>query len=138
METTNSFTPPKISKESFDKVESFLHVFDTWSLLSFEQIAQCIKSLILPMLLSMREITPTEAVDLSMVELDFQTDRWGRVEWHHDIERQAVYAKIAASSAVMLYGNSSIEEYSYSPLDRLKLIAHELELEGLKRLKEQA
>ena len=75
----------------------------------------------------MREITAKEAVDLSLVELDFQTGRWGKVEWHHDVEREDMYAKVAAATMVIHHSGRSEEIYTLSPLERLKMVADELE-----------
>lgn len=123
---SNSFMPPEVNDEAVTKVENYLQTFDMWALLAMEQLTGSLKSSILPLLLSMREISAKEAVDLSLVELDFQTKRWGKVEWHHDVERQDLYGKVAAATLIIHHCKSENEEYVLSGFDRLKLVADEL------------
>ena len=33
-----------------------------------------------------------------MVDFTFQTDKWGNVEWHHDIELHDTAARVAAAN----------------------------------------
>merc|ERR550539_2143475 len=94
-----------------------------------------LKSSILALLLSAREITSERAVDLSLVELDFQTDKWGEIEWHHGVERQDLYAKTAAASIVVHHATESQETFEMSPMERLKFIAAQLEREAFNQIK---
>jgi len=98
---TSSFAPPKIPDESFDQVRLYLETFSMWELIAMERLVMTLKSTILAILLQTRSIEVNEAVDLSLVELDFQTSRWGEVEWHHGVERQDLYAKTVAATMII-------------------------------------
>ena len=123
---SNSFMPPKIDDTTYEAIRRYLETYDMWSLIAMERVALTLKSAILPILLSMREIQPNEAVDLSFVEQDFQTDRWGRVEWQHDIERQDLYAKTCAAALVMHHATETQESFELTPLQRLQAVAKEM------------
>lgn len=126
MKNSNSFAMPDIPEASLEKVEEYLMTFDMWALLAMEQLSGALKSTILPLMLSIREITAKEAVDLSLIELDFQTKRWGKVEWHHDVEREDLYAKVAAATLIIQHSGLNDEVYELSGMERLKMVANEL------------
>ena len=56
------------------------------------------KSLILVMAVVERRLTVEEAVRLSRLELEVQTERWGNVEWAHDLELHDTTARLAAAT----------------------------------------
>lgn len=128
--TTSTFSPPSVPQHSQDQVRLYLETFNMWELISLERIVMTLKSSILALLLSAREITSERAVDLSLVELDFQTNRWGEVEWHHGVERQDLYSKTAAATMIVHHASESQESFELTPLERLKAVANELEKEA--------
>jgi len=126
--TTNTFSPPVVSQSAQDQVQLYLETFNMWDLIALERIVMTLKSSVLALLCAAREITAEEAVDLSLVELDFQTSRWGEVEWHHGVERQDLYAKTAAATMIVHHASESQESFELSPLERLKAVANEMEI----------
>ncbi|GFN98388.1 ATP synthase mitochondrial f1 complex assembly factor 2 [Plakobranchus ocellatus] len=57
-----------------------------------------LKSLLLTMALVDKHIDVETAVDLARLELSFQTERWGTVEWAHDIEKFDLRCRLAAAA----------------------------------------
>jgi ATP synthase mitochondrial F1 complex assembly factor 2 len=57
-----------------------------------------LKSVILGTAVSWRKLTVAEAVLLSRLEEDFQSNQWGRVEWSHDISQEDAQARAAAGA----------------------------------------
>ena len=123
---TDSFAPPVVTDKAIARVEEYLQTFDMWSLIAMEQLTGALKSTILPLLLSMREITAKEAVDISLVELDFQTNRWGTIEWHHGVEREDLNAKVSAATMVVHHSQTVGDTYRLTPVERLQQLANEL------------
>merc|ERR1712083_367779 len=64
------------------------------------------KSLILTLACIERVITVEEAVRLARLELLFQTDHWGSVEWAHDIEEFDTTARLAAATLFVQLSSS--------------------------------
>lgn len=56
-----------------------------------------IKSLLLMTAIVDKKINVQEAVKLSRLEVDYQVEHWGNVEWAHDIELHDTIARVAAA-----------------------------------------
>lgn len=65
-----------------------------------------IKSIILMSAVADGKMTASQAVNLSRLELDYQTDFWGNVEWAHDLELHDTNARVSAA-AIFIYFNTS-------------------------------
>ena len=57
-----------------------------------------IKSILLMCAVVDKRLTVTEAVNLSRLETTFQTEKWGNVEWAHDLELHDTTARVAAAA----------------------------------------
>ena len=57
-----------------------------------------IKSLVLMSAVVDKKLTVEQAVDISRLELNFQTEKWGNVEWAHDQELHDTSARVAAAA----------------------------------------
>jgi len=79
-----------------------------------------LKSLILTVACVERRLTVAEAVGLARLELGVQTQRWGEVEWAHDIELHDTTARLAA--AVMFVHFNSASSSSRSKNDGQHLL----------------
>lgn len=66
-----------------------------------------IKSLILTLAVIDRKLTVSQAVKLSRLEIEFQTEKWGSVEWAHDLEEHDTTSRLAAAN-IFLYYNTVI------------------------------
>ncbi|XP_072167727.1 ATP synthase mitochondrial F1 complex assembly factor 2-like [Diadema setosum] len=95
--STTSITGPEIPPETYKTLEHHLETHSDWALIGYENAVDCLKSVILGFALMDREITVERAVSLSRLELEFQIQKWGSVEWAHDIEFADSKARVAAA-----------------------------------------
>lgn len=94
------------SKNSFSSY--LINNFDLNTLIAFNYISECLKSVILTVALLERKIsTVEEACALSILEQAFQSNKWGKVEWHHDINENETLARVSAALLVIYLSNSS-------------------------------
>ena len=85
----------------------YLNSFDLTSLIAINFISENLKSVILALALINRKIIDVEtACDLSLLETQFQTEKWGNVEWYHDFEQVNIKTRVSAA-LVFLYFNSN-------------------------------
>ncbi|XP_050728869.1 ATP synthase mitochondrial F1 complex assembly factor 2-like [Eriocheir sinensis] len=80
-----------------DTVRRYLLSYNVWAANGFLFGVEALKSVILTVAAAERKITPEKAVYLSRLELEFQTSRWGSVEWAHDLDKQEVQARFSAA-----------------------------------------
>lgn len=77
-------------------------------LIGFNYIAECLKSVILTTaLLELHIETVDSAFSLSNLEQETQYDKWGRVEWYHDINENEVKARVSAGILFVYLSNKS-------------------------------
>ena len=57
-----------------------------------------VKSLVLMAAVVDKKLTVEQAVNMSRLELNFQTEKWGNVEWAHDLELHDTSARLAAAA----------------------------------------
>ncbi len=98
VEPSTSLLPPQISPEARGAVRKYLlsHSLPCLHALSFGTDAA--KSLVLMCAVVERRLTVEEAVALARLEVELQTERWGAVEWSHDLELHDTTARIAAAA----------------------------------------
>ncbi|XP_071489879.1 ATP synthase mitochondrial F1 complex assembly factor 2-like [Diadema antillarum] len=95
--STTSIALPEIPPETYKTLEHHLETHSDWALIGYENAVDCLKSVILGFALMDREITVERAVSLSRLELEFQIQKWGSVEWAHDMEFADSKARVAAA-----------------------------------------
>lgn len=66
-----------------------------------------LKSVVLTLACTEKCITPEKAVLLARLEEEYQTGRWGRVEWAHDLSQQDFQARLAAVMLVVYFNSQS-------------------------------
>ncbi len=82
--------------------------FNLSSLIAFNYIAECLKSIILTVALLERYIsTVEEACKLSGLEQEHQYDQWGKVEWYHDVNEQELKARVSAALLLIYLSRDS-------------------------------
>lgn len=94
-EITATGTLPKKTQEIFARM---LHSHERWPLVGFKYMTQNLKSFVLATSLKERFLNVDQAVDLSRLETNFQTEKWSRVEWEHDIDEHCTKARVAAGN----------------------------------------
>ena len=82
--------------------------FDLNTLIAFNYIVECLKSVILAVALLERRIqTVDEACRLAFLEQSHQYDKWGKVEWYHDINENESVARVSAALCLIYLSNGS-------------------------------
>ncbi|RNA05527.1 ATP synthase mitochondrial F1 complex assembly factor 2 [Brachionus plicatilis] len=82
--------------------------FDLNTMIAFNYIAECLKSVILTVALLERKIESVEeACDLAVLEQQHQYDQWGKVEWYHDINEAELRSRVSAAVLFIYLSNNS-------------------------------
>lgn len=82
--------------------------FDLNTLIAFNYMCECLKSVILSVALLERKVESVEeACSLANLEQAFQFEQWGKVEWYHDINEHELKARVSASLLFIYLSNSS-------------------------------
>src|SRR5437879_5908995 len=88
---------PEISQEARQRLIRFLSVYNLFALRRVRFAVDALKSVLLALAAIQGRLAVDEAVKLSMLEQEFQTQKWGRVEWAHDVEYFDSCARLAAA-----------------------------------------
>lgn len=84
-------------KETYDTILRHLVSYTLWGLTGIQYATESLKSLILSQAIIDRHVGVEEGVALARLETEFQTSRWGSVEWAHDLDREQTLARVAAA-----------------------------------------
>eukprot|EP00096_Caligus_rogercresseyi_P011827 TRINITY_DN4788_c0_g1_i1.p1 TRINITY_DN4788_c0_g1~~TRINITY_DN4788_c0_g1_i1.p1 ORF type:complete len:273 (+),score=13.76 TRINITY_DN4788_c0_g1_i1:68-886(+) len=98
---------PNVSSMDLLKIRKHLtsYPFEAIHGLSFG--VDAVKSLVLTLAVLEKKLSVDDAIRLGRLELEYQTQHWGNVEWAHDIELHDSTSRLAASSIfVNLHVNS--------------------------------
>jgi len=95
--STSIFLLPKESSEAKEIVRRYLLSYNFEAVHGFTFGIDAIKSLLLMTAIVDKKINVQEAVKLSRLEVDYQVEHWGNVEWAHDIELHDTIARVAAA-----------------------------------------
>lgn len=87
-----------IPKHTNDIVNMHLLSHDMWPLVGISFMARNLKSFVLASCLTERFIDVEKAVEVARVETRYQTERWSKVEWEHDLDEQCTNARVAAGT----------------------------------------
>lgn len=69
-----------------------------WPLIGVRHMTTNLKSYVLARALTERFLKVEQAVDLARLETRFQTEKWSKVEWEHDLDEQCTNARVAAAT----------------------------------------
>jgi chaperone required for assembly of F1-ATPase len=102
--------------DSFSRYLNNSYDFD--SLIALNYMAESLKSVILAIALTERQIEGgvNEACYLSQLETIHQYEQWGKVEWHHDINESELKSRVSAALICCLLNNSKKSLSSSSSL----------------------
>lgn len=82
--------------------------FNLNTLVAFNFIAECLKSVILTSALLERQVTSVEeACSLAMLEQQHQYDQWGKVEWYHDVNECESRSRVSSGLLFIYLSNCS-------------------------------
>ena len=95
----------EIPIETKNKVKHYLNSFDPHSLFGLQFILDNLKSLVLSLALINKTITVDESVRLSRLEQEFQIQKWGQVEWAHDLDLNLLRSRVSAGLMHFILNN---------------------------------
>jgi len=98
LEPVLGINAPTVSPRDFAVMEKYFMSFSLEALHGIMFGVDATKSMILTLACMERRLTVEEAVKLARLELLFQTNHWGVVEWAHDIEEYDTTARLAAAT----------------------------------------
>ncbi|KAF2355589.1 ATP12 ATP synthase F1-assembly protein [Trinorchestia longiramus] len=97
IEPSTDIVPAVVSDEALGKLRRYILSYNHWAVAGILYGTEALKSLILTLAATERQITARDAVKLSRLESDFQAQHWGRVEWGHDMDQRDMEARFAAA-----------------------------------------
>jgi ATP synthase F1 complex assembly factor 2 len=82
--------------------------FDLNTIIALNYMCECLKSVILSVALLERAIeNVSETCELANLEQLFQNEKWGKVEWYHDINEQEVKSRVSSALIFIYLSNKS-------------------------------
>ncbi|WBW71689.1 mitochondrial F1-FO ATP synthase chaperone Atp12 [Schizosaccharomyces osmophilus] len=96
----------KQSTETHDKIQKWLSSLNPWQLAAFERCVASSKSFILSTLLLEGELSSDEVVELTNLELCFQTNKWGTLEDVHEMDHHDLRQKVSSSGLIFRFANT--------------------------------
>lgn len=97
LEPKSDLAMSQLPQEVCDKVFKHLVSYSLWGLTGIQYGTESLKSLVLCQAAIHQYLTVEQAVTLARLESEFQTSRWGSVEWAHDLDREQVLSRLAAA-----------------------------------------
>ncbi|XP_018027649.1 ATP synthase mitochondrial F1 complex assembly factor 2-like isoform X2 [Hyalella azteca] len=97
IEPSTGINPAEVSDAALGVLRRHILSHNHWAVAGMLYGTDAIKSVILTLAAVERRISARDAVRLSRLEVDFQSEHWGRVEWGHDMDQRDLEARFAAS-----------------------------------------
>ncbi|RWS21316.1 ATP synthase subunit gamma-like protein [Leptotrombidium deliense] len=97
-----------------------LNSYNIWTLTGFVFVIENLKSLILSLALLDKHITVKDAVNLSRLEVTFQTEKWGNVEWAHDLDLMLLRSRVSAGLLFAFLNAEKIETSTMKKSESVK------------------
>jgi ATP synthase F1 complex assembly factor 2 len=109
LKSSDTSSQANTSSKSIHKFRSYLERnFDFRTLIAFNYMCECLKSVMLAVAVLERRIQSVdEACSLANLEQSFQFDKWGKVEWYHDINEQELMGRVSAGLLFVYLSSSS-------------------------------
>lgn len=96
LETWSDLVPSKLPEQTYNAIFKHLVSYSLWGITGIQYSTESLKSLVLCQAAVDQYMDVEHAVALSRLESEFQTGRWGRVEWAHDLDREQTQSRVAA------------------------------------------
>lgn len=94
---------PILAERDREKLRrELLGSFDRWSLVGLQHMTKALSSLFLSLSIADSCLNVDEAVELSRLEQNFQTERWGELPYVHELQREDLRANVAAGALMVL------------------------------------
>ncbi|KAL1422976.1 hypothetical protein MTO96_021569 [Rhipicephalus appendiculatus] len=97
LEAKSDLTVSKLPQEVCDVMSKHLMSYSLWGAPGIQYGTESLKSLVLFQAALAQHLSVEQAVMLGRLESEFQTSRWGSVEWAHDLDREQVLCRVAAA-----------------------------------------
>ncbi|CAN8029921.1 hypothetical protein HPB47_027624 [Ixodes persulcatus] len=108
LDTWSDLALSSLPQETSSAILRHLLSYSLWGLTGLLYATESLKSAVLCLAAVSRVVDVDQAVALSRLETEFQTSRWGSVEWAHDLDREQQRSRVAAALLfVQLTGESS-------------------------------
>jgi len=91
-----STTP--IPNSTQEIVSRHLESHKRWPLVGLKLMCRNLKSYIIASALTEKIVGVERAVDLARLETEYQTEKWSKVEWEHDIDEECTKARVSAGT----------------------------------------
>ncbi|OUC49208.1 hypothetical protein D917_05605 [Trichinella nativa] len=88
--------PPTLAANSVATMRQYFLSRNWCWLLGCKFAVDSLNSVLLTLAACEHRLDVTEAVDLATLERQFQANRWGRIEWAHDLEEQELSCRVSA------------------------------------------
>ncbi|XP_074648058.1 ATP synthase mitochondrial F1 complex assembly factor 2-like [Tubulanus polymorphus] len=95
---TSGFSMTELPEETKRLFRQHLLSHTEWSLVGYQYSTEALKSFVLSLALMDKHISVEDAVKLARLETVYQTDKWGSVEWYHDVEVAELQSKASAAA----------------------------------------
>ena len=112
VEVISNLLQTPVPYETLEVIRGHLLRLNFESLVGFNYICENLKSVILTFALIERQIDVEQAVSMSLLEVDFQTQTWGNIEWAHDMDMVQLRSRVAAGAFFTLCHKDSVIEQS--------------------------
>ncbi|KFD53798.1 hypothetical protein M514_05304 [Trichuris suis] len=109
--STSIIVGPTLPDRTKDTLVRFFLAYNFASLIGCQYTVESLKSALLLLAMLEHQIGVEDAVQLAMLEQRYQTDRWGRVQWAHDVEHYDLCSRVSAG-LLFAYFNSHRETTS--------------------------
>ncbi|CAG2239948.1 ATP12 [Mytilus edulis] len=107
IESTTGLLPPEVPSSTYNKLRRHLLSYGDWALFGFLYGTENLKSLILMLAVVDKHIDVKTAVTLSRLEQNYQTTKWGNVEWYHDLDIEELHTRVAAAALFIYWSSES-------------------------------
>ncbi|ESP03862.1 hypothetical protein LOTGIDRAFT_110395, partial [Lottia gigantea] len=120
---TYTMSLPEVGTESKDIIRRHLLSYSDWALFGYSYAVESIKSLLLIMALVDKSISVETAVKLSRLEQEYQSEKWGNVEWHHDLDQLDLQSRLASAALFIHWSSENSSVIQKASLERQNICA---------------
>ncbi|XP_060081769.1 ATP synthase mitochondrial F1 complex assembly factor 2-like [Ylistrum balloti] len=112
LSTTTGLQSLVIPEKTSQTLEKYLLVNNEWALHGYQFGVEALKSLLLMLAVVHKQVTVEQAVYLSTLESQYQTSSWGNVEWHHEVDKYDLQARVAAAALFVHWSSEKSRVWS--------------------------
>ncbi|VDN02354.1 unnamed protein product [Thelazia callipaeda] len=99
-----------------------LSAYSFFQLIGLQYAVESLKSVFLTLATVTHRLHVDEAVELALLEHEYQSSIWGKVEWAHDIEREELISRLSAGVMAINLSYSEVEKEKHEENDELSAL----------------